>query len=68
MVCSRLLFEEPAAIYVPLKFAEMVKEVKLAQAKEVSGSFEEKIIGDRCTLLGTNVFHSRYSAFEILSS
>ena len=53
---------------MPLKFAEMVKEVKLAQAKEVSGSFEEKTIGDRCTLLGTNVFHSRYSAFEILSS
>ena len=48
MVCSRLLFEEPAAIYVPLKFAEMVKEVKLAQqAKKVSGSFEEKRIGDR---------------------
>ena len=53
---------------MPLKFAEMVKEVKLAQAKEVSGSFEEKIIGDRCTLLGTNVFHSRYNAFEIVSS
>ena len=42
MVCSRLLFEEPAAIYVPLKFAEMVKEVKLAQAKKVSGSFVKR--------------------------
>ena len=43
MVCSRLLFEEPAAIYVPLKFAEMVKEVKFAQqAKKVSGSFVKR--------------------------
>ena len=43
MVCSRFLFEEPAAIYVPLKFAEMVKEVKLAQkAKKVSGSFVKR--------------------------
>ena len=46
-------FEEPPAIYVPLKFAEMVKEVKLTQAKKVSGSFEEKRIGDRCHHLHT---------------
>ena len=42
MVCSRLLFEEPAAIYVPLKFAEMVKEVKFAHAKKVSRSFVKR--------------------------
>ena len=54
MVCSHLLFEEPAAIYVPLKFAEMVKDVKLAQqAKKVSGSLEEKRIGERCHHLHT---------------
>ena len=32
------LFEEPADIYVPLKFAEMIKEVKFSRGQRGKGS------------------------------